>query len=289
VYSSLVIHAILIAIVIIIKRKEIEKPKRVRIGMVAMILLALLLVQTVNPESLVSSIMPVIGVLGIYMSFEDPALKKLNRFNTEMVTSFATLVENRDDSTGGHIKRTGEYVAIILNEMKKSGLYKQVLTADYRKNMIMAAPMHDIGKIAIPDSILQKPGPLTPEEFETMKEHSKIGGELVKETFANLGDEDYLKITYEVARFHHEKWNGKGYPDGLQREEIPLHARVMAIADVFDAVSADRCYRPALPLDKCFSIIEEGAGTDFDPQLVSLFMNAKDEVTRVYQAHSSKA
>ena len=100
----------------------------------------------------------------------------------------------------------------------------------------MAAPMHDVGKIAIPDAILQKPGRLTAEEFEIMKTHAGKGGQIVKETFTNLGDEEYEKIVYEVARHHHERWNGKGYPDGISRKQIPLCARIMAVADVFDAV-----------------------------------------------------
>lgn len=139
--------------------------------------------------------------------------------------------------------------------------------------------MHDIGKIATPDSILQKPGKLTPEEFAIMKEHAAQGGEIIKTAFHNLEDPDFLQIAYEVARYHHEKYNGQGYPEGLVGESIPLHARIMAIADVFDAVSQKRCYRDAMPLEACFAIIEKGSGTDFDSHLVKLFLDAKEEVT----------
>ena len=162
--------------------------------------------------------------------------------------------------------------------MRKRGIYKNILTKDYINNLLLAAPMHDIGKIATPDSILQKPGRLTEEEFAIMKQHAATGGNIIRETFADLDDPEYQQIAYEVARYHHEKWNGKGYPDGLKGEEIPLHARIMAIADVFDAVSAKRCYRDAMPLEKCFHIIEEGAGVDFDPKLVALFLAARDEI-----------
>ena len=140
----------------------------------------------------------------------------------------------------------------------------------------MAAPMHDIGKIAIPDSILQKPGRLTPEEFEIMKTHSERGGQILKKTFNNTGDDEYEKIAYEVAMYHHEKWNGKGYPKGLSKEQIPLSARIMAVADVFDAVSAKRCYRDALPLSECFEIIKNGSGQDFDSLIADLFLEMKD-------------
>lgn len=139
--------------------------------------------------------------------------------------------------------------------------------------------MHDIGKIATPDSILQKPGKLTPEEFAIMKEHAAQGGEIIKTAFHNLEDPDFLQIAYEVARYHHEKYNGQGYPEGLVGESIPLHARIMAIADIFDAVSQKRCYRDAMPLEACFAIIEKDSGTDFDPHLVKLFLDAKEEVT----------
>lgn len=149
--------------------------------------------------------------------------------------------------------------------------------------------MHDIGKIATPDEILRKPGRFTPEEYEIMKQHAAKGGEIIKETFANLEDPEYQKITYEVARFHHEKWNGKGYPDGLKAEQIPLHARIMAIADVFDAVSAKRCYRDAMPLEECFKIIENGIGQDFDPDLANIFLASKQEIINYFEEDKEKS
>ena len=148
--------------------------------------------------------------------------------------------------------------------------------------MLNAAPMHDIGKISTPDVILQKPGKLTPEEYEIMKQHAPRGGEIIMETFSRLDNPEFLKTAYYVARYYHEKWNGNGYPEGLDGEKIPLCARIMAIADVFDAVSAKRCYRDAMPLDQCFQIIEKGRGTDFDPDLVDVFLDAKEEIIKVY-------
>lgn len=141
--------------------------------------------------------------------------------------------------------------------------------------------MHDIGKIGVPDAVLQKPGKLSEEEFEIIKQHPVMGGRIVKKTFGHLFDEGYETMAYDVAMYHHEKWNGKGYPMGLKGTEIPLSARIVAVADVFDAVSAKRCYRDALPLDECFRIIQNGRGTDFDPEVVDAFMTDQDKVKEI--------
>lgn len=142
--------------------------------------------------------------------------------------------------------------------------------------------MHDIGKIGIPDAILQKPGKLADEEFATMKMHPVIGGKIISDTFSHLYDGEYEHMAFEVAMYHHEKWNGKGYPKKLSGEDIPLCARIMAVADVFDAVSAKRCYRNAMPLEQCYSIIENGRGTDFDLDIVDAFMMDKDKIEEIY-------
>lgn len=214
------------------------------------------------------------------------AEKSLKKNHKEMVIGFATLVENKDGSTGGHIKRTSTYVKLLAEELKKRGIYEDILTEDYLENLYQAAPMHDIGKIAVPDIILQKPAKLSPEEFEIIKKHSANGGKIIKETFARMhNDTAYTRIAYDVAKYHHEKWNGKGYPKGLRQDEIPLCARIMAIADVFDAVSEDRCYRAAMPLEQCFKIIEEGRGEDFEPILVDVFLDIKDEIIEGYNSY----
>lgn len=204
--------------------------------------------------------------------------EQLSHFHNEMVMGFATLVENKDGSTGGHIKRTSTYVKLLAEELRNRGIYKDELTDAYLENLYRAAPMHDIGKIAVPDVVLQKPGKLTDEEFEIIKTHAPKGGEIIQETFGHLENEQYTQMAYEVARYHHEKWNGKGYPDGLKRKEIPLCARIMAIADVFDAVSEKRCYREAMPLEQCFEIIAEGSGQAFEPLLVEVFLDIRDKV-----------
>ncbi len=212
------------------------------------------------------------------------AADDLTHYHHEMVMGFATLVENKDGSTGGHIKRTSLYVKLLADELLRRGCYDDELTREYIEMLGNAAPMHDIGKIAVPDIILQKPDKLTDEEFETMKIHTIRGGEIIHETFGHLmEDKKYTKMAYEVARFHHEKWNGKGYPDGLKGEEIPLCARIMAVADVFDAVSERRCYRDAMPMEKCFEIIESGSGTSFDPLLVEVFMSIRENVEWIHE------
>ena len=169
-----------------------------------------------------------------------------------------------------------------MEELRRRGYYKNILTKDYVNDLYLAAPMHDIGKIAIPDAVLQKPGKLTAEEFALMKQHTIKGGAIIKETFGHLGNESYTKMAYQVAQYHHEKWNGTGYPNGLKREEIPLCARIMAVADVFDAVSEKRCYRDAMPLDKCFKIIAEGCGTDFDPVIADTFLAIREKVEQIH-------
>lgn len=177
----------------------------------------------------------------------------------------------------------GIYVDLILRKMRHDKKYRKVLSKDYINNVSDAAPLHDIGKISTPDRILQKPGKLTDEEFATMKKHAAEGGEIILHTFKDLDNAEFRQIAYEVARHHHEKYNGRGYPDGLVGEQIPLHARIMAIADVFDAVSQKRCYRDAMPLEECFAIIKNGIGTDFDPQLAKIFLNSKEEVKHLME------
>ncbi len=282
-YAVIVVYFALGFAVLLTHSQMIERRKKVSVYTFMVVITILLAIQVFYPESLITSMLPAICVVMLYENFENPIEKQLHAYNHGMVKGFATLVESRDDSTGGHIHRTQGYVHILIRRMRKHSAYRRILDADYVENIVKAAPMHDIGKIATPDEILQKPGKLTDEEYATMKEHAATGGDIIKKTFSGVDEQEFLHIAYEVARYHHERWDGKGYPEGLKEEEIPLHARIMAIADVFDAVSANRCYRSAMPLDQCFSIIEEGAGTQFDPRLAAIFLEARDEVTRFYE------
>ena len=169
--------------------------------------------------------------------------------------------------------------------MRTNKKYRPLINRDYLNHLMQSAPMHDIGKVGIPDAILQKPGRLTTEEFEKMKEHPVIGGRIIQDTFSHLFDGEYENMAYQVAMYHHEKWNGKGYPENLAGTEIPLCARIMAVADVFDAVSAKRCYRDAMPLEACYRIIENGRGEDFDPDVVDAFFYDRSKVEEIYFEH----
>ena len=283
-YTCFVMVAVYLALTvyIVFRRWEyIQQQKRVSIISCIVIMGVATVYQMIFPDMLVSSIGTMLIILGAYMNQEDPVIQELSRYHEEMVMGFATLIENRDNNTGGHVKRTTQYVRLLAEELRNRGYYPEVLTRDYMKNLLMAAPMHDVGKIAVPDAILQKPGKLMEEEFKIMKLHTMKGGEIIRETFSRMGNEQYLNIAYEIALHHHEKWNGKGYPDGLSEREIPLCARIMSIADVFDAVSENRCYRAALPLDDCFEIIRSGSGRDFDPLLVDVFLAMRDKVENI--------
>lgn len=258
-----------------------ERRKKISFILWFAICICLFIIQSVYRETLLSALGVTLIVLVAYEWQENPLIHQLEFFNSEMVTSFATLIESKDGSTGGHIKRTSLYVEIIANNLKRKKEYSDILTKDFLINLKKAAPMHDLGKIGIPDYILQKPGRFTPEEFEIMKQHSTLGGEMIKKTFGHLGDEDYEKMAFDVATYHHEKFNGYGYPTGLVGKQIPLSARIMAVADVFDAISAKRCYRDAMPLEECFKIIKEGRGSDFDPDIVDSFFEEEDEIRRI--------
>ena len=280
-YLVILLYFILIFVFTIRRIKYLEVRKRINVMSFLFISLLILISQIIFPEILISSLVPAFSLIALYINIEDPVLRRMENYNSEIVTSFATLVESRDSSTGSHVKRTKSYVKIILDEIKTNNLYSSIMTKDFEDKMMNAAPMHDIGKISIPDTILQKPGKLTDEEYSVMKKHSVLGGEIIQEIFKDMDDKEFLNIAYDVTRYHHEKWNGNGYPEGLVGKEIPFSARIMAIADVFDAISAKRCYRDAMPLDKCFAIIKEGKGMDFDPVLTDLFLNAREKVEKV--------
>lgn len=291
VYTCYIMAAVymILAIVVFFRRwNYIERHKRTSIFTYLLMLILVTTVQMIFPETLISSIAVTIFIVGVYMNLEDPAIKELSRFHNETVMSFANLIENRDNNTGGHIKRTSRYVGLIADELLARNYYTEILTKDYTTNLLKAAPMHDIGKISVPDAILQKPGRLTDEEFKIMKLHAENGGNIIRETFRNLRDEEYRKMAFEVARYHHEKWNGKGYPDGLIGQDIPLCARIMAVADVFDAVSEKRCYRDAMPLDRCFEIIREGSNRDFDPLIAEVFLDIRDKVEQVHSEFAAE-
>ena len=200
---------------------------------------------------------------------------RIEKIQQSVITSLATVVEERDENTGSHISRTVQYVQSLIEDMRRQERYAG-LTEDYCKNVILAAPMHDIGKIRIPDAILNKPGRLTNEEFELMKKHAVYGAEIIEKTMRYVEDEAYFTVARNIARYHHERWDGKGYPSELRGEDIPLEARIMALADVYDALVSERVYKKAFSKEKARQIIEEGRDTQFDPELAALFLQCVD-------------
>ena len=203
-----------------------------------------------------------------------------------LIITMADMVENRDSDTGAHIQKTAAYVRIIIEGLKKKGYYLEKLTEKFASDAIRSAPLHDVGKINIPDEVLNKPGKLTDEEYEIMKTHTTAGNRIMEHAISTVEGDNYLKEARNMAAYHHERWDGKGYPEGLHGEVIPLSARIMAVADVFDALTSPRVYKPAFSLEKALSILEEGSGTQFDPKCIEVFMDALDEVKIVLRRYN---
>ncbi len=216
------------------------------------------------------------------------------------LNALASLAEKRDNETGNHLIRTRRYIELLMDDLSSDPDYAAHLTPIQRRLIAKAAPLHDIGKVGIPDSILLKPGRLTPEEFEVMKGHALIGvdalNEAIKRVLNSLGEAEpganshcslaFLEIAREIAGGHHEKWNGSGYPAGLAGTDIPLSARLMALADVFDALMCKRHYKEAFPLEQTLAIISEGRGTHFDPRIVDVFLKRVDAFQAIAQEYA---
>ena len=198
----------------------------------------------------------------------------------KLVLGMATMVEGRDNSTGGHIKRTSDIVRFLVEEMMKDPTID--LNTTFYQSLIKAAPMHDLGKITIDDNILRKPGKFTPEEYQVMKTHSAAGSVILAQILKDVTDKNFEAVAINVAHFHHERWDGKGYPQGLKGEEIPLEARVMAIADVYDALVSKRVYKDEFSFDEAYNIIIENMGKQFDPGLEKHFVRARAKIENYY-------
>ena len=227
-------------------------------------------------------------------------IKLLNEFNSELqsevaqktahivemhdnlVLSMAVMVESRDNSTGGHIRRTSEGVRLLINEMIHDA--DNDFTDEFCRDIVKAAPMHDLGKIAVDDAILRKPGRFTPEEFEQMKTHAAEGAHIVHEILKGTDDESFHHIAENVAHYHHERWDGSGYPEGLAGEEIPIEARIMAIADVYDALVSKRVYKESMSFEQAHAIIMDGMGSQFDPSLEQYYLAAKPKLESYYES-----
>ena len=203
------------------------------------------------------------------------------------IVAMASLAETRDNETGNHIRRTQNYVRVLAKQMQTHPRFRDVLTDETIELLYKSAPLHDIGKVGIPDRILLKPGKLTPEEFEIMKTHTTLGRDAILAAEARLDvSNSFLSLAREIAYSHQEKWDGSGYPEGLSGDDIPVSARLMAVADVYDALISRRVYKAPLSHDDAVAVIVEGSGAHFDPDLVAGFVELESEFRAIAQQFS---
>jgi len=211
----------------------------------------------------------------LQLNLEEVVQEKIAEISaSQMSTIFALakLAESRDDDTGKHVERVQMHCKTLAENLKDHPKFEPFYTSGFIHNIYHATPLHDIGKVGIPDAILLKPSKLTDEEFEIIKTHSVIGAETLEKVQEQYPNNVFIQTGMEIARFHHERWDGSGYPHGLKGSEIPLSARIMAVSDVYDALRTERPYKAAYPHEKCINIIKEGSGTQFDPDIITSFL-----------------
>ena len=209
--------------------------------------------------------------------------RQITDMQDSIIKGMAIMIESRDNSTGDHILRTSDCIQIFADELLKHKEISQI-TPEFCKLLVKAAPMHDLGKISVDDSILRKPGKFTPEEYDIMKCHAAEGAKIVKKILNETTDQSFKCIAINIAHYHHEKWNGEGYPEHLQGNAIPLEARIMALADVFDALVSKRCYKEAKSFDEAFEIIKKDLGKHFDPVIGKIFIDCRPQLEKYYSA-----
>lgn len=217
----------------------------------------------------------------VYYRDQKQFYEKMAKANEAMIDSMALVAETRDIETGAHIMRTKEYIRQLAEHLVSKGLYRDILTEEYIIDLYHAAPLHDVGKVGIPDGILKKNGKLTEEEFEIMKTHAYMGKKIVENAMRQYQQNEIMMVAQNIAHYHHEKWDGSGYPNGLKEDEIPLEARLMALADVYDALISRRVYKVAFSYEEAENIIIEGRGTHFDPVLVDAFVEIKEQYKKI--------
>ena len=199
------------------------------------------------------------------------------------IFALAKLAEARDDDTGQHIERVQTFCKVLAEQMREMRLHVATLTSAFIDTLYQTASLHDIGKVGTPDAILLKPGKLTPAEFGEMKKHCALGANTLATVLKRHPDNQFLRTGVDVARSHHEKWDGGGYPDGLKGTAIPLAARIVALADFYDALTSNRCYRPAFSHEDTCRMIQEGSGTHFDPDVAAAFSSLEGQFRRIRQ------
>lgn len=229
----------------------------------------------------------VIGFFADYykQEFERSTNKDREIFELQIATIFSLvkLAESRDDNTGAHIERVAAFCRLLADKLRESPKYKGYINDDYVENISNASPLHDIGKVGIPDSILLKEGKLSEEEFEIMKTHATIGANTLMEVKKKYPDNKFLELGINIALYHHEKWDGTGYPEGLSGEDIPLSARIMAIADVYDALRSRRTYKEAYSHEESLEIMKQGLGVHFDPEILNVFLENETRFRDAYE------
>ncbi|MBR4168619.1 MAG: HD domain-containing protein [Lachnospiraceae bacterium] len=235
-------------------------------------------------ESLSKTIAETVG----YLEDVEAKGEEISRMQSGLIYVLADMVESRDKNTGDHVRKTAAYVRLIMEKMKEKGIYADQLTDEFIADVISSAPLHDVGKIMVSDTILNKPGRLTEEEFARMKSHTTAGNKVIASAMSLVADSGYLAEAKNLATYHHERWDGTGYPSGKAGEDIPLSARIMAVADVFDALVSRRSYKDPFPFEKAMDIIREGAGTQFDPQVAAIFVAAAEEARAISTAHEAE-
>jgi putative two-component system response regulator len=208
-------------------------------------------------------------------------VKQLSKAHLSTIFSMSKLAESRDPETGEHLERMREYCKIVAQELRNHPVHKSIIDDKYIENIYLASPLHDIGKVGVPDRVLLKPGKLTDEEFDEIKKHPGFGAETLRAVNEEFPDNDFVHIGIEIAETHHEKWDGSGYPNGLSETDIPLSGRILALGDVYDALTSKRCYKDAFSHEKSRDIILEGKGKHFDPDVVEAFLKREDDFVDV--------
>ena len=209
------------------------------------------------------------------------AVKDLKETQKATIFGFAKLTEGKDLNTGKHLDRMREYTKILALELRKKPQYEHYIDDEYLEDLYLSSVLHDVGKVGIADSILLKPGRLDPSEFEKIKEHARIGGDALTEVDRTLARQSFLTIGKQIAYSHHERWDGTGYPRGLKEEAIPLSARIVALADVYDALTSERVYKDALSHEEAVEIIRSERGTHFDPDIADAFLEQQEQFRRI--------
>ncbi len=225
----------------------------------------------------------ILGIVLLYMYDSDRRIffKELSRSHTAALESMVTVAETKDFETGAHLIRTKEYIKLLAQHLKDRGLYKDILSNHYVELVYRASPLHDIGKVGIPDDILKKPGKLSNSEYKIMQNHPTLGMKIISNAMKSYSENDFLKVAYNIAYYHHESWDGKGYPLGLKGEEIPLEARLMSIVDIYDALISKRCYKEAYSFKKAEDIIINNSKGRFDPYVLESFIELKDKFREI--------